>query len=95
MTEKKFHIPSIVIAAAAVVLEILAFILEGFIAAVIALIYCAFKKDTHRTKIGVVLSIIAIILAVAGFSLFMFILSRTGFENVETGYWFVDLFVKS
>ena len=94
MTEKKFHIPSIIIAAAAVILELFSFIAEGLAVAIIALIICAKKKETHRTKIGVVLSILAIIFAIGGSAFFMYVIARLGSENVETGYWLIDLFLK-
>lgn len=94
MTEKKFHIPSIIIAATAVILELFAFIAEGAIAAIIALVICTLKRKTHRTKIGVVLSIMAIIFAIAIFSFFMYVFSRSEVGVFETGYWLIDLFAK-
>ena len=94
MTEKKFHVPSIIIAVAAVLLEFFVFVVEGLIVAIIALIICAKKKETHRTKIGVVLSIIAIIFAIATFLIFMQIISRAETGLIETGYWFFDIIAK-
>lgn len=94
MTEKKFHIPSIIIASAAVILELFSLIAEGLIVAIVALIISAKKKETHRTKIGVVLSILAIIFAIGGFAFFMFVIARLGTESVETGYWLINLFLK-
>ena len=94
MIEKKFHIPSIILAAIAVLLEFFSFVAEGLLVAIAALVYCAKKKETHRTKLGVVLSIIAIILAAATFSIFMFILSRTGQGLIESGYWLFDLIAR-
>lgn len=94
MTEKKFHIPSIIIAVVAVLLEFFVFVVEGVIAAIIALIICVKKKDTHRTKIGIVLSIIAMIFAIATFAIFMHIISRADIGLIETGYWFFDLIAK-
>ena len=94
MTEKKFHIPSIILAVVAVLLEFFVFIAEGAIVAIIALIICAKKRETHRTKIGVVLSIIALLLGIATFSFFMYIFSRSEVGYFETGYWLIDLFLK-
>lgn len=94
MTEKKFHIPSIILAVVAVLLEFFVFIAEGAIVAIIALIICAKKRETHRTKIGVVLSIIALLFGIATFSSFMYIFSRSEGGLIETGYWLIDLFLK-
>ncbi len=91
MTEKKFHIPSIIIASVAVLLGIFAFIAESIITAIVAIIICIKKKDTHRTKIGIVLSAAAIILSLIGLGLFMEMFARLGTENIDTGYWLLDL----
>ncbi|MBQ5318574.1 MAG: hypothetical protein J6K17_05730 [Oscillospiraceae bacterium] len=91
MTEKKFHIPSIIIASAAVILELFSFILEGAIVAIIALVICGLKRKTHRIKIGVALAIFALIFGIGAFFAFMLIASQIGPDLFETGYWFIDL----
>lgn len=91
MTEKKFHIPSIIIASAAVLLEIFSFILEGALVAIVALILCTLKRKTHRIKIGAALAIFALVFGIGTFFSFMFIASKVGPDLFETGYWFIDL----
>ena len=91
MTEKKFHIPSIIIASAAVILELLSFILEGALVAIVALVLCVLKRKTHRIKIGIALAIFALIFGIGAFFTFMFIASKVGPDLFETGYWFIDL----
>ena len=73
MTEKKFHIPSIIIASAAVILELFSFILEGALVAIVALVLCTLKRKTHRIKIGVALAIFALIFGIGAFFAFMLI----------------------
>jgi len=91
MTEKKFHIPSIIIASVAVILELLSFIFEGALVAIVALVLCVLKRKTHRIKIGVALAIFALIFGIGAFFAFMLIASQIGPGLFETGYWFIDL----
>ncbi len=49
MTEKKFHIPSIIIASVAVVLSLFTFIAESIVAAIVALVI-SIKKEKHTAQ---------------------------------------------
>ena len=90
MKEKKFHIISIAIALAAIILVIFTLAGEGMLAAVISLILCIRLKDTYRVKIGVVLSIIAILGAFLDFVIYYTM--YTGYD-ITGIYWLFDLIV--
>lgn len=88
MKEKKFHIISIAVAYAAIILVIFTLAAEGMLAAVISLVLCSRYKETHRVKIGVVLSIIAILAGILLFALNAMMYFNYG---VTSGYWLFDL----
>lgn len=90
MKEKKFHLPSIAIAVAAILLSIFTLAGEGIIAAVVSLILCNSAKRTHRVKIGVVLSIIAILGAIL--DIIIYIAMYVNY-NATGIYWLFDLIV--
>lgn len=90
MKEKKFHIISIAIAMAAIVLVTFTFAGEGLVAAAASLLICHAVKDTHRVKIGIVLSIIAILGAVLDFIIYYVMYTSYDITGI---YWLFDLIV--
>ena len=94
MTEKKFHLPSIIIAAVSVVLAVFTFPIESILVSIAAIVVSALKRKTHRTMIGVVLAVSAILFAAGTLAFFMFVIKQRGSELAETGYWLIDLFLK-
>ncbi|MBQ8826192.1 MAG: hypothetical protein IJ007_03780 [Oscillospiraceae bacterium] len=90
MKEKKFHIISIALAAAAIILVVFTLAGEGILAAAISLIICRAVKDTYRVKIGVVLSIIAILGAVLDFIIYYVMYTSYDITGI---YWLFDRLV--
>lgn len=88
MKEKKFDIVSITISAFSFFLGFFGMSLEGVIAGVIAIILSIKRKDVYRTKIAIVVSIIAIIISV-GF--FAFLCYHHLKYNSTTDYWLFEL----
>ena len=81
MTEKKFHIPSMLVSILALVLGLTGFPIEGIIVAVIAIVFSLKKKETHLIKINIVTSVIAILSAIVMFALILFLSINYGFES--------------
>lgn len=90
MKEKKFHIISIAVALAAIVLVTFTLAGEGLIAAAISLLLCYSVRNTHRVKIGVVLSIIAILGAILDFTIYTVMYLNYDATGI---YWLFDLIV--
>lgn len=80
MTEKKFHIPSMLVSILALVLGITGFSFASIITATIAIIFSLKKKETHLIKINIVTSVIAILSSMVIFCLFIFISMTYGFN---------------
>lgn len=80
MTEKKFHIPSMLVSVLALVLGLTGLSIEGIIVAIIAIVFSLKKKETHLIKINIVTSVIAILSAIVTFALVLFISTNYGFD---------------
>lgn len=80
MTEKKFHIPSMLVSVLALVLGLTGLWIEGIIVAIIAIVFSLKKKETHLIKINIVTSVIAILSAIVMFALVLFISTNYGFD---------------
>ncbi len=80
MTEKKFHIPSMLVSILALVLGLTGLSIEGIIVAVIAIVFSLKKKETHLIKINIVTSVIAILSAIVMLALILFISTNYGFD---------------
>ncbi len=80
MTEKKFHIPSMLVSILALVLGLTGLSIEGIIVAIIAIVFSLKKKETHLIKINIVTSVIAILSAIVMFALILFISINYGFD---------------
>ena len=80
MTEKKFHIPSMLVSILALFLGITGLSIEGIIVAIIAIVFSLKKKETHLIKINIVTSVIAILSAIVMFALILFISINYGFD---------------
>lgn len=86
MTERKFHIPALIIAAAGAVLQFFCFPIGGLIAGITGLVLSLVKRKTHRTLLSLVLSIAAILGSIAWFVIWGI--------NGDRGYWLFALFAK-
>ena len=89
MQEKKFFVPATVLAAVGCVCAFLMLPVEAIAAGCIGLLLSVMKRNTHRTKLPLVLSIIALI-AGAGVLFWFFYSGAKGIAGTE--YWFYKLF---
>ncbi len=80
MTEKKFHIPSMLVSILALILGLTGLSIESIIVAIIAIVFSLKKKETHLIKINIVTSVIAILSAIVMFALILFISINYGFD---------------
>ena len=86
MTERKFHIPALILAGVGAVLQFFCFPIGGLIAGVTALVLSIVKRETHRTALSLVLSIAAILGSLTWFVLWGI--------NGDQSYWLFSLFAK-
>lgn len=89
MNEKKFDIVAITVSAVAALLSFFAFTVESIVVAVIAIVLSYRRKSKYRTKIAVVLSILAIVFALAFFAVQCYISIKSGMP--ASNYWLVKL----
>ena len=80
MTEKKFHIPSMLVSILALILGLTGLSIESIIVAIIAIVFSLKKKETHLIKINIVTSVIAILSAIVMFALILFISTNYGLD---------------
>ena len=88
MKEKKFNIPAILVGAAGVVLAFFLLGAEAVIAGVIGLVLALSKRETHLTRLPVVLSVLAI---VAGLAWIVWLIYQGVTGISATDYWFYVL----
>ncbi|MBQ7004736.1 MAG: hypothetical protein IJN57_12345 [Oscillospiraceae bacterium] len=88
MTEKKFFLPGIILGVAAWLIGFFCFPVESLAIAIVSLVLNLRKKSTHRIKIGMILTILAIVESIA-FLAFTLYLDAQGF--VSTDYWLNQL----
>lgn len=88
MSEKKFHIPALVCSILGVLLSFFLFGVEGILAGGIGLGLSIAKRSTHRTRLSLVLSVIAIL----GGLIWLCWLIYTGSRGMAWhDYWFFRL----
>lgn len=88
MTERKFNIPLIIMAAAAFLLGLFALPAESIVLAVITIVICVIKRRQYLVKIPLIISIIAI----AGSGAFLALLIYHGSQGFgTTSYWLMQL----
>lgn len=93
MSEKKFHVPSIVFGAAALALGFVGLSVESLAAAIVAIVLALRKKQTYLVKLGIVLAASAIVISGAfmGFQLFLH-----AHDMTRSSYWlYVLIFGKA
>ena len=92
MTEKKFHIPTIIISAVALIgLIFTGFIAEAYIIAIISIVLCIKNKDRSRTGIGLALGIITFLLGLVYLGLYLYMYNKFGVSDM---YWLFDILMK-
>ena len=89
MTEKKFHFPTIILSAIALIgMAATGFVVECWILAVVSIVLCVKNKDKARTSIGLAISIIAVLLGIVYLALYYHIYSKFGATDM---YWLINL----
>lgn len=88
MNEKKFDVLSISISVVAFLLSFTAFSIEGVAAGIIGIVLAVKRKARYRTKIAMLLSVIAIILGAGFFALLCYHHIKYG---SMTDYWLINL----
>ncbi len=88
MTEKKFYIPGIILSLISWIIGFFCFPVESIAVSVVSLVLNLRKKNTHRIKIGIILTILALVESIA-FLAFTLYLDAQGF--VSTDYWLNQL----
>lgn len=90
MTEKKFHIPTIIISAVSLIgLMLTGFIAEACIIAVISIVLCIKNREKARTNIGLAMGIITILLGIVYLGLYIYMYDKFGVSD----YWLFDVIV--
>lgn len=90
MNEKKFDVLSISISIAALLFSFFTFFtVESIAVAVISLVLSYRRREKYRTKIAVVISILAIVLALVFFAILCHISILSGKPAIN--YWLINL----
>lgn len=90
MYDKKFDIVSIAVSVVAALLSFFTFFtVESIAVAVTALVLSYRRREKYRTKIAVVISILAIVLALVFFAILCHISILSG--NPAINYWLIEL----
>ncbi len=84
MTEKKFYIPGIVLSVISFFVSFFCFPVESIVIGIVSLVLNLRKRKTHRVKIGMIVTILAIVES-ALFLAYTLYLNAQGF--VATDYW--------
>ena len=83
MTERKFHIPAIILGAAGMLLQFFAFPVGGLAAGIAGLVLSVIKRTSHRTLLPLVLSVFAILGGVMWFVIWSI--------NGDHSYWLYSI----